>query len=143
VTPRIRQLLCLWLLTAIALLPVSGSLLAAMTAPADAAAPGFAHHQHHGQQSGMDHLAHHHDPDAPVPETGTPDDTPDTGLAPAHDCTNGLCLGGCAGCTGCAAPPADGFRHHHGMGLLSLSQHSFSATPPAGALFRPPISATV
>jgi hypothetical protein len=138
---RIRQLLCLWLATTLALLPLSGSLLAAMAAPGDTGARAFVH-AHHAPPAAADHLAHHHDHDAPVPETGDPDKTPDTALAPLHDCANGMCIGGCAGCTACTVPPAGGFGHHLGMDILSHAQPSFSTTPPPGALFRPPIHAT-
>ena len=123
--PRIRQLLCLWLITVLTLLPVSGSLMAAVAVGDDGSPVAMeVHHAHHG---GMAHAAHH-------------DATGDGHSATLmHDCPNALCAGGCGGCTGCHAPPAQRSDMVRAEGALMNALPLLSSSPPPGAVFRPPI----
>lgn len=127
--PRIRQLLCLWLVTVIALLPVSGSLLAAtLAAGSDNDAQGI-------------HMGHaHHGADAPAADDGTRDIAPLFSLH--HDCGTALCAGGCSGCTACHAPPVNHLLSADSADLVHAFLPVTASTPPPGAVFRPPIATT-
>lgn len=137
-TPRLRQLLCLWLVTVLTLLPVSGPLLAATATPGgDEDAPAFGH-AHHGHAQDTSHPHHGHTPTQDAsgdPPAGTTAFTP-------HDCHNAACGGGCTGCTGCHAPPSRTPFHIQASGMLILSLPAISSSPPPGAVFRPPIHTT-
>jgi hypothetical protein len=127
--PCIRQLLCLWLVAAITLLPLSGTLLAAVAPSGPDAGGGPAHHLHHGQTGYGDLPAPHHDQD--------------TGLTSAGDCHNALCAASCSGCTGCHAPPARAQAEPARVtgphpGMLPAD----SPTPHPAPLFKPPRSVT-
>jgi hypothetical protein len=133
--PRIRQLLCLWLVMVIALLPPSGTLLAAMAPSGADAGGGPAHHLHHGQQGYGNLPAAHHDHDTPVSGPSAVD----SGVMSAGDCHNALCASSCSGCTGCHAPPA---RAHTEPGRLTGPRPAMlppeSPTPHPASLFKPP-----
>lgn len=133
--PRIRQLLCLWLVTVIALLPVSGSLLAASPAAGsdDDMLDVHMGHVHHGSAPGHGPHPHEDARHGPAADFGA------GAASDHHDCGNSLCAGGCSGCTTCHAPPVNPLPTADRTDrLLPFSPVTVSAPPP-GTVFRPPI----
>jgi hypothetical protein len=138
--PRIRQLLCFWLVTVITLLPVSGSLPAATLAAGSDNASHDAHmgHAHHGTTPA--HGAHDHHEARHGPAGGMDDSIV---LAFVHhDCGSALCADGCSGCTACHAPPVNSLLSADSTDLLHAFSPVIASTPPPGAVFRPPITTT-
>lgn len=137
--PTVRQLVSLWLVMVIALLPVSGTLLAATLAPAsDQGTPQIhvdqGHHAMHARH-GHDHARH--GADAPPAEHETRDIAP-LPSSLHHDCGDAPCASVCAGCTGCHAPPATPLTSADSEDLVCEILPVVVTTPPPGALYRPP-----
>ncbi|MFN2349745.1 MAG: hypothetical protein ABR558_09285 [Thioalkalivibrio sp.] len=130
---RARQLTSLWLALVLALLPVSGSLLAAASQPQTGDPGASAMQAHHG---GMGHGAHH--PDHHGPDASGAEHSPVPAATHPHDCHSSLCAGGCGGCGGCHAPPSGVSGHSSGASVLSVALLQLTSAPPPGALDRPP-----
>jgi ABC-type nickel/cobalt efflux system permease component RcnA len=137
--PTVRQLVSLWLVIVIALLPVSGTLLAATLAPASDQGTTQIHldQGHHAMQAHHGHDHARHGAVGPPAEHGT-QDIAQLPSSLHHDCGDALCASVCTGCTGCHAPPATLLASADSENLVCETSPVVVTTPPHGALYRPP-----
>lgn len=131
---RVRQLTVMWLILILALLPVSGHLLAVPQAGAgDALSMSQIHMQHADMNHSLGMMGHHdvanNDADASM-------------SSHVHDCHNGLCAGSCGSCVGCHAPPVQSSSHSMGAVILAVMPRLHSSMPPPGIFYRPPQTTT-